>query len=84
MKVEESIEDYLFPDNGELKIEDDLATAQIVDEELDLIDCTFNNDGCVQLNTKGYEYITLSADHLWQLMDLIEAAEEFYEKKFKD
>lgn len=54
--------------------------SMIIDAEIDPIDCTFNNDDCVQLDTDGYSYITLSIDNLYALIRLIEKAEKRYDK----
>lgn len=73
------IEDLLFPENGTLQANDeDTFTAQIVDEELDPIDCKFNNDGCVELDTEDYTYLTLSKQNLQLLLRLIRKAEKYY------
>jgi len=53
-------------------------TAEIVDEEMDTIKCKFNNDDCVELNTDDYSYITLSVSNLYELINLIETAENKY------
>ena len=80
MKKEINIEDVLFPGHGELIIKDDLITAQIVDADIDEIACTFNNDGCVELNTKDLTYINLTVDNLLNLIELIKQAELKYSK----
>jgi hypothetical protein len=53
----------------------------IMDEEGDEIECRFNYDMCVELNTKDYTYVTLSIQNLYELIDLIERAEYFYKNK---
>lgn len=75
------IEKALLPKNGMLVIKDKLASAQILDAELDIIDCTFNNDYCVQINTSNLSYITLSIDNLYKLADLIDQAQEHYDEE---
>ena len=72
------IEDKLFPENGKLIKNGEEAKALIVDIELDPIECSFNNDGCVELNTDKYSYITLSKQNLKQLQRLINEAEKYY------
>jgi hypothetical protein len=76
------LEELFLPKQGELT-EDELGTlkTEILDEELDVLDCTFNNDGCVEINTDGYTYITLSRNNLEKLLNLIDKAEEEYEEK---
>jgi len=59
----------------QIKIKDGLITAKIIDAELDEIQCIFNNDGCVELNTYAASYIILTVDNLLNLIDLIEQAE---------
>ena len=58
-------------------------SATIVDAELDAIECKFNYDKCVELDTDGYSYISLSLDNLYKLIELIEKSEKRYEKKYK-
>jgi len=77
--MSKNIEDEMFPENNKLIIDSEgTAKALIVDEELDPIECVFNNDNCVQLNTEGYSYLTLSVDNLQQLIKLITKAEKHY------
>ena len=64
----------------QIKIKDGLITAKIIDAELDEIKCTFNNDGCVELNTYATSYIVLTVDNLLNLIELIEEAELKYSK----
>jgi hypothetical protein len=67
-----NIEKVFFPDSNVLR---DDGTATIIDAELDPIECEFNNDECVKLNTKDYAYITLTAENLLTLLDMIEETE---------
>ena len=55
-------------------------TTKIVDAESDLIIGNFNHDGCIQLDTKKYSYITLSIENLYEMISMIERAEKMYEK----
>ena len=73
-----SIENKLFPNHNKLSIKDEAATAVLVDAELDSINCEFNNDDCVQLDTDGFGYITLSKENLHSLLRLIDEAKEHY------
>jgi len=74
-----NLEKIMFPEHNKLIIDNEgTAKALIVDEELDPIECVFNNDNCVQLNTDGYSYLTLSIDNLQQLIKLITKAEKHY------
>lgn len=79
------IEKMLFP-KKDILISDKKGnlSATIVDAELDGIECIFNYDGCVQLDTKGYSYITLTVDNLINLIKLIEKAEKKYDKMHKN
>lgn len=82
MEEEINIDEVLFPNSWELQEDEDgLLTAEIVDEEIDNFKCSFNNDGCVEINTEGYEYITLSTEALLRLVMLVEDAEEIYTQK---
>lgn len=56
-------------------------SSNIMDEEGDKIECRFNYDMCVELNTKDYTYVTLSIQNLYDLVDLIERSEYFYKNK---
>ena len=78
-----NIDNIFFPENGELKKKDGVATAIIVDPEIDPIDCIFNNDGCVNLNTENYSYLTLSVENLENLIELIYESEEYYQEYFE-
>jgi len=71
--------DKIFsPTNGQLIIKNETATAEILDAELDCLGCTFNNDLCVEINTKDFDYITLSLSNLQNLKKLILQAEKYY------
>jgi len=72
------IEKILCPEVGILKIEDECASAKILDEELDVLECDFNNDMCVEINVKDYSYIVLSLENLQTLKRLIHKAEAYY------
>lgn len=76
-----NINKLLFKKNKKFKGEIDV-TAIIVDEELDAFECSFNNDGCVTINTDGMSYIVLSYRNLHTLERLIEEAETYFEDKF--
>jgi hypothetical protein len=78
-----NIEKAMYPQKEKLKTDKEgTIRSLIVDAELDGIECTFNYDGCVQLNTDAYSYITLSIDDLYTLIDLTERAERKYAKKY--
>lgn len=52
----------------------------IQDIEGDSLKLKFNNDDCVQINTKGLSYITIGYDQLFEITKLIEKAEVKYSK----
>lgn len=64
----------------DFKVKNGTLTTKIYDEESDLLKCSFNNDNCVQINTEGYSYITLSIENLEKLKKLIEKAEKYYDE----
>jgi len=70
-----NIDNVFCLERNKIIIEGENVTAKIVDEELDVIDCTFHNDGCVHLETKDYAYLTLSRSNLEMLLGLIDDAE---------
>lgn len=72
------IEKALYPQANELVITEDSVSALILDEELDPINCSFNNDGCVELDISDYSYLTLSVSNLKRLIELIEQSESYY------
>lgn len=75
----------LHPESDELKQDKHgNITATIVDEELDAYECQFNYDGCVQIDTKGYDWITLSTETLLKLAELIADAEKTYDEMDMD
>lgn len=74
-----NIEKELCPENGQLITDGELTSAKIVDAELDILECDFLGDGCVEINTSEYAYISLSADHLLRLFELIAEAEGYDE-----
>jgi len=77
------IEKIFCPEANKLTIKRGNAHATILDEELDELPCEFNNDMCVNINTKGLDYIVLSMKNLEVLQKLILDAHEYYEKKYK-
>lgn len=69
MKKQIDIEKELFPKSGRLRRN---GTATIIDAELDPIECSFNRDGCVVLDTEGYTYLTLTRENLCLLIQMID------------
>ena len=64
----ESIKRLLFPSSYVLSNH----KIQILDEELDPIDCELIEDGLIELDVSKYNYIHLSHDNLIALLDAIE------------
>lgn len=76
-----NIEKELCENVGVLQTENETATAQLLDAELDVLECKFNNDMCVEIDTQNLTYITLTLRNLDDLRELIYEAEKHYEKK---
>jgi hypothetical protein len=74
------IRKIICQEENELMLTEEGITTRIVDAELDIIDCIFNYDDCVQLNTEGYSYITLSKKNLSTLIKLINASTKAYDE----
>lgn len=56
----------------------------ITDAELDKLNCEFHFDRTVEINTKDFEYITLTLDNLKSLIKLMEKSERFFETQLKE
>ena len=80
----ESIEDIICPDRNKIVLNKGIITAKIVDIELDPIDLIFNNDGCVEIDTKEYTYLMLSIENLVVMIDLIKSSEKKYNEIDED
>jgi hypothetical protein len=78
-----NIEKVLFPEAYKLKTSKGTIVSLILDEELDPFKVEFDGANCVVINTNKYSYITLSSDKLYYLANLIEEAEEKYEKNHR-
>jgi hypothetical protein len=78
------IEKALFPEKDKLVKDEESGTyeAQIIDGELDPLDCSFMNDNCVDINTEGLSYIILTRENLNTMLRLIDEAEVEYEKEY--
>ena len=77
------IEKIILPEKGNLIIKNQIATAKIIDPELDVLKCSFNYNNCVEIDTKGYTHITLSLENLRQLKKLIIESEIYYDLHFQ-
>ena len=74
----------LVPDAYKLKKQKDgTLTSVIVDEEIDAFNVKFIGGECIEIDTDEMAYITLSINNLYQIIDLIEAAEYKYSKQRK-
>lgn len=72
-----SVEKKIYPESGKLQIKDGVASATIVDAEMDSFKCTFGYDKCVTIKTNGADYIVLDFKALEELKELITKAEEY-------
>jgi hypothetical protein len=81
-KKQIDIEKILCPQKNKLRVKGDAILTKIVDAELDVINCEFGNDGTVTIHTEDLTYITLSYQNLYDLTDLLDRAEEMYDKRF--
>jgi hypothetical protein len=79
-----NIVNVLVPNAYKLKKrKDGTLISVIVDEEIDPFNVEFIGADCIQIDTNEMAYITLSIDNLYQIIDLIEAAEYKYSKQRK-
>lgn len=77
MKKQIKIEDELFENHSKLiEQEDSTITATIIDAELDAIECIFQGDNVVEINTKDLTYLCLTEENLKTLLRLISEAKE--------
>jgi len=80
----EDIEKVLYPDSNTLKADmDGTLKGTVIDAEMDDIECTFNNDNCVEIDSDKYTYLTLSKSNLQQLLKMIKEAEKMYKSMEK-
>lgn len=66
-----------------IKDEENNLSAIILDAEGDEIECKFNYDNCVEINTQELSYIILTLENLYDLIDLLECSEEYYNNNLK-
>ena len=75
-----NIDKDLYPDSNELNFDKDgTPVAHIVDVELDAIECKFNNDDAITIDTENLSYIVLSRNNLCQLLELFDEARDHWE-----
>ena len=74
--------EHIAPQCEQLQ-EDEEGTlfTNIVDEELDPFKVVFNGDDCATIRTDNMQYIVLSQDLLYSLIDLISEAHFEYEDR---
>jgi hypothetical protein len=66
------------------KDEDGAYNVYIRDGEEDIIQCRFDNDGCVHLCAEEYTFLTLSSENLEHLENLMCNAEILYLNESED
>ena len=82
MKNEINIDKVLFPDSDELTIsEEGVGSFQIVDAELDGINCTIDEENVVVIDVSDYKYISLTYNNILALENFIYEMNEFYENE---
>lgn len=74
-----NIEEFLYPNNNKLIIDDGIIKSTIVDCELDEYECMFNGIEDIEINTEGYTHITLDIQILKKLIQLIKKADKMYQ-----
>jgi hypothetical protein len=78
-----NIEKILCPKVGKLIKTKDSVTATILDAGLDPLDLSFQFDESVFIDTTNYEFIHLSLENLYEMINLLEQSERYFTKKFK-
>ena len=82
MKNEINIDKVLFPDSDKLTIsEEGVGSFQIVDAELDGINCTIDEENVVVIDVSDYKYISLTYNNILTLENFIYEMNEFYENE---
>jgi len=82
MKNEIEIDKVLFPDSDKLTIsEEGVGSFQIVDAELDGINCTISEEDVIEIDVSDYKYISLSYNNILTLENFIYEMNEFYENE---
>ena len=64
-----------------ITIDNGIAESEILDAEGDPLEIVFNNADDVEINTKNYTHITLQYSDLFNLILMIEAAQEYYKSE---
>jgi hypothetical protein len=88
MKILKKFKEAISPKNGKLVVKENEknieVSSEIIDAELDVIECVFENDGCVQIKTEDYAFITLSLENIRTLEKLIIESEILFEKRYRE
>ena len=74
--------DVICRNRDRLITNEDNVSAQILDAEDDVLECSFNYDMAVTIDTKDLSYICLDMDNLQTLQDLLCDAEEYFDKYY--
>ncbi len=73
------IEKVLFPESEELVVDKNkVGRIQIVDAELDSINCTISEESVIELDVSEYKYISLTYNNVLKLEECIEDMNEIY------
>lgn len=76
------IEKVLFPKSDELVVDKDkVGRIQIVDGELDPINCSISEEGVIELDVSEYQYISLTYNNVLKLEECIEDMNDIYEEE---
>ena len=59
------------------------VTSSIIDAELDELNLEFHYDETVVIDTKDFEYITLTLENLKELVKLTKKSEKFFEEYWR-
>jgi len=82
MKNEIEIDKVLFPNSGKITInEEGVGSIQIVEAELDGINCTISEEGVIEIDVSDYKYISLTYNNILALENFICEMNEFYENE---
>jgi hypothetical protein len=85
MKKNKTFEELLCPNQNKLIVSEmGNVSANILDAEMDILNCTFHFDMSVEIDTSDLQYICLDIHNLKVLKNLIIEAEDYYEEFFKD
>ena len=76
------IEKKLNPKNGKLIKNKNGVTATLFDNELDELELFFDYSMSVTINTENFNTINLSYSNLYDMIELIDKSELYFNKKF--